>query len=637
MSKKLYYIIRTEYIQRDKIMANERKLKSPLIRISKSAAGYSVNAPHHKCLVLGGGGAKGITYLGFIKSAEERGLLEQITHISGASAGAMTASLLAVGMDHNSFNILLPNLDIGNLLDSSGISPRAKGDRFRNTLDLMFMVQIMEHLNNLDEPISSENEKNYFQLSQKIALYQKALADEGVFITSVEDIIALSHEKDSLNKVDKAFKNLPQQMLGVNGEELENPKLTFGDLKALREILPQAEKHKIKNLSIVVTNQTTKELETFSENDTHNHSLAQAVQWSGAHPVLFTPGINAKGESMADGGIIDNMPELKEFDREEVLCVTAEANSSFYHRVYETQRNIPQKISRFQEFMDHGIQFLIGGKHLASTASIANREQVFHHHENMVYLNSGEIVTTNMTPTESQKQAAIENGYNQTEELLDNRDRTFDNPLTAMLYVGVNMLDESLIDENSDKELFEAAAQAKMITSIQEHIVEELDNKRYRKVTLLLKQIEDIMLHDAGLNPIQKEKAYSLCIKQINFLSEGVLEQHLSAVVVNQLLGGEKDSFLLTVLKALLAPIKWILSKFNSPAPEITVQMPPSLAPNSDLPNENSNSGNNIEHSGKMREQLAKLKDGEQDELLSDPQLDKIDDENEEDDKSLKI
>ncbi|XP_034310167.2 uncharacterized protein [Magallana gigas] len=50
-------------------------------------------------LVFEGGGSKGHAYAGAIKALEEIGLIKQIKRYAGASAGAMTASLLAVGYD----------------------------------------------------------------------------------------------------------------------------------------------------------------------------------------------------------------------------------------------------------------------------------------------------------------------------------------------------------------------------------------------------------------------------------------------------------------------------------------------------------------------------------------------------------
>ena len=602
-------------------MPKERKLKRHLVNVTKTDEGYTINPPQHRGLVLSGGGAKGIAYLGLITALEERGHLKAITHVSGASAGAMTASLLAVGMKQDNINKLVSNLDITKLLDKSGIGFRAKGDRFRNVLDLIYMVQIKEHLNALEKPIALDQQKNYIQLNQKIALYQQALAKQGVTIDSVDDIINLTKSAENLEKIDQAFSDLPQQIHGPNGEELETPRITLGDLGVLRALLPEDQKYQIKNLTVVVTNQTKNAIERYGEKSTPQQSIAQVVQWSGAHPALFVPGTNAKGESIADGGILDNMPEIEGFDREEVLCVKAEANDAFHKRVDKAKESTPDQISRFKAFLDSGIRIAIGGEWLHAVSSLMNREKVFHHIENMLYINTGEVTTTNMSPTEEQKRTAIKNGYDQTNELLDSQKKTFDHPLLAVLYVGINRLDQTMLDEHSEPELFKAAAQAKMITLIQEHMVTEMDKGDFTNVKYFLNQIDDVFSLDAGMDPIQKEKAYSLCVKQINYLSEGKLQTHLNEVAIKETAAAKKEaaakepSFVWKALKALWAPIDWILSKINSSAPEVEIKVSPGALAKHNNSNQIDKTEVNAERCIQIKGKLAELKDSVQEKI----------------------
>ena len=48
-------------------------------------------------LAIKGGGPKGIAYIGALEVLEEKGLLNGVKRVSGASAGAITAALLSVG------------------------------------------------------------------------------------------------------------------------------------------------------------------------------------------------------------------------------------------------------------------------------------------------------------------------------------------------------------------------------------------------------------------------------------------------------------------------------------------------------------------------------------------------------------
>ncbi|XP_078582255.1 uncharacterized protein LOC144865427 [Branchiostoma floridae x Branchiostoma japonicum] len=65
-------------------------------------------------IVLEGGGAKGIAYIGACKVLEDAGIMPQIKRFAGTSAGAITAALLAIGMTSQE---LLDELSAQNLLE----------------------------------------------------------------------------------------------------------------------------------------------------------------------------------------------------------------------------------------------------------------------------------------------------------------------------------------------------------------------------------------------------------------------------------------------------------------------------------------------------------------------------------------
>uniref|UniRef100_K1QW66 EF-hand domain-containing protein n=1 Tax=Magallana gigas TaxID=29159 RepID=K1QW66_MAGGI len=83
----------------------------------------SINPKDHSYpfenLVFEGGGSKGHAYAGAIKALEEVGLIKQIKRYAGASAGAMTASLLAVGYDSKDLQDFLTQDLSSLLLDST--------------------------------------------------------------------------------------------------------------------------------------------------------------------------------------------------------------------------------------------------------------------------------------------------------------------------------------------------------------------------------------------------------------------------------------------------------------------------------------------------------------------------------------
>ncbi|USQ13163.1 patatin-like phospholipase family protein [Legionella lytica] len=548
-------------------MSKNKQLKREKVSIICDENGqYVVQSEKHRGLVCSGGGAKGIAYMGMLKALQERGYLEQLTHVSGASAGAMTASLIAVGMSPEDMTKLVNELDIKKLLDVQGVGFRAKGDSFRNFLDVIYMMQIKKHLQDLPKPIPAHLEINYVQLSSKISLYEQALAEQGIEIKNVDDVIKLAQSVKSIQKMNVAMVSVPQQIIGQNSEELENPRITLGDLGVLRELLPDAEKHHIKNLSVAVTNQTKQELERYSEGTTPQQSIAQVVQWSGAHPVLFVPGKNAKGEFVADGGILDNMPEIEGLNREEVLCVKAEAAGAYEARVQKAERHLPEIVSAFKHALDSVITYAIGGQWLKATAALLNREKVFHHIDNMIYINTGDVTTTTTAPTEEQRKQAIKNGYEQTSAQLDKHRKIFSHPLLAVLYVGIDRLDQTMLDELHNPEVFHAAAYAKIITRLQEQIVHEISLGQYNHIQNYAKQIDYLLIdhdHLIGINEEQKEQVLALCYKQVNHLTDGKFLEHMAKVAAKELAAAQ-PGWGVRILSFLLKPIEWVLSLFKS-------------------------------------------------------------------------
>lgn len=75
-----------------------------------------------KNLVFSGGGIKGIAYLGAIKAIEEKNLLSEIKGYAGASAGAITAALLAIGMTSEELNRYMIDFNYNMLLKKSNVN-----------------------------------------------------------------------------------------------------------------------------------------------------------------------------------------------------------------------------------------------------------------------------------------------------------------------------------------------------------------------------------------------------------------------------------------------------------------------------------------------------------------------------------
>jgi NTE family protein len=71
-------------------------------------------------LVFEGGGVKGIAYGGALTVLESQGILPRIERVAGTSAGAITATLVALGYTPAEVRSLLYNLDFGRFEDGGG-------------------------------------------------------------------------------------------------------------------------------------------------------------------------------------------------------------------------------------------------------------------------------------------------------------------------------------------------------------------------------------------------------------------------------------------------------------------------------------------------------------------------------------
>lgn len=94
----------------------ERNLS--VYRYSDGRVEVMLSPPPPAHLVLSGGGAKGIAFPGVVQALEEANKLSGIKVISGSSAGAISATLLASGMGAKAFGTLSNSIDLPSLLNS---------------------------------------------------------------------------------------------------------------------------------------------------------------------------------------------------------------------------------------------------------------------------------------------------------------------------------------------------------------------------------------------------------------------------------------------------------------------------------------------------------------------------------------
>lgn len=100
---------------------------------------------NYKNLVMEGGGIKGIAYGGAMLELEEKGILKDIVRVAGTSAGAIQASLLAVGYSATEISDIIANTPVESFNDDGFISRGTKrlfndfgwfkGDSFLATME----------------------------------------------------------------------------------------------------------------------------------------------------------------------------------------------------------------------------------------------------------------------------------------------------------------------------------------------------------------------------------------------------------------------------------------------------------------------------------------------------------------------
>ena len=70
-------------------------------------------------LIFEGGGVKGIAYVGAMQVLERESILPNIQRVGGTSAGAINATLVALGFTNAEQRSILNKLDFNNFMDDS--------------------------------------------------------------------------------------------------------------------------------------------------------------------------------------------------------------------------------------------------------------------------------------------------------------------------------------------------------------------------------------------------------------------------------------------------------------------------------------------------------------------------------------
>jgi VPS inhibitor protein D len=255
-------------------------------------------------LVLSGGGAKGIAYAGLIRTLEYKNKLNNLHAIAGSSAGALTASLIAFGLNSKDIEFIVSNTNFDRLRYNQSILNPASGQRLRNYLELIFLTQLSK--------LKKKFEFSYPpELELKMTAIKKYLEIMHLNFQNFVDIVNLSDEQlEALDSMYLSMELLPS-----------TTRLTFADIQSILPLINEFEQNMIKGLYVAVHNNTNKQLMKCCYENTPDLPISPAVQTSAALPPLYQASV-IDGFECNDGGIIDNMPAkllMEHIDPERLL------------------------------------------------------------------------------------------------------------------------------------------------------------------------------------------------------------------------------------------------------------------------------------------------------------------------------
>ena len=359
-------------------------------------------------LVFQGGSVKGIAYLGVIQGLEEAGILVKIERVAGTSAGAIIATLLAMGLNTNKLARLLRKFDFEAVLNdgqNSSINTHHK---------------VLKTIQKRDQGIPSFFAKMSAK-SVKIPLVTRVIKEFGIY------------EPDYIRQWIETV--ISKRVQKVTQGQQSGKHLTFSQLHQLVQAYPS----QFKDLYMVGVNLDRQQEVTFSYDnvETQDVIIADAVQISMSIPQLFKPHhvyrlVNGKRcldtfkEKYIDGGYFNNYP-IRCFDKEKYsnpLSKNPEA-----HHVNDKTLGFRLVLKELKDYLNHispapntiieniaqyGKAALLGTLLKQESDHFLSRED----RQRTIYINHLSISTLAFNLTEAQQSALIESGKRAWQEAL---------------------------------------------------------------------------------------------------------------------------------------------------------------------------------------------------------------------------
>ncbi|AQT96929.1 patatin-like phospholipase family protein [Pseudomonas azotoformans] len=276
----------------------ERKVS--LVRFSDGRVEVTLSPPPLAHLVLSGGGAKGIAFPGMVRALEDHQALGGVNVISGSSAGAISAALLASGMDAKAFEKLSNSVNLPELLNSK--TPLIA--KLQNA-----SAEIGKWAGRLPGPAGN--------IAQLLFTLLPRLQTEA---QPLEDLIGSEACKSLLAQIaGTSRESRPAEVMKIADRLSAGKGPTFRDIEVLSRHIPA-----VKQLNITGTGMFDgrPQLVVFNTSTTPEMDIVRAAHISGSLPGLFKSPKeqghafqeHAEQTAFQDGGLLVNTPSSAVID-----------------------------------------------------------------------------------------------------------------------------------------------------------------------------------------------------------------------------------------------------------------------------------------------------------------------------------
>ncbi|MBS0286622.1 MAG: patatin-like phospholipase family protein [Proteobacteria bacterium] len=266
-----------------------KQVKKPTAEAKQSLKAKMLSTPK-KTWVFEGGGAKGLSYAGAIKVAEQRGMLKIVERVAGSSAGGITAFLLATGHSAAEIEKIMMELDLLETLQD----PTPFIDGLNKTTN--FVNETAKYT----VPVYGLAR---YLIDKELPLH---VGDAYATLHSLVDSCFVTGRFKGAWKGERFLAKAREMLKQKIGKE----SISFADLHALKLAHPELG---LKDLYLTGTDVETNESVIFShENpETKDVDIIDALRATMSFPFAFEAHeitINGKKRKFIDGGVKNNYP-----------------------------------------------------------------------------------------------------------------------------------------------------------------------------------------------------------------------------------------------------------------------------------------------------------------------------------------